>query len=103
MWIQLQEGQHSRCLAKLNPDMCAWQETGLTVNNLIKIKGYHTSLRDRKNFKKMGGVCTAVRNEWKSHTVKINEGENENVYLGSRKLTQALPAALAQVYTYVFL
>ena len=33
---------------KLNPDICAWQETGLTGNNEIKVKGYHSSLRNRK-------------------------------------------------------
>ena len=71
-------------LEKLNPDICTWQETGLTGNNQIKIKGYHTSLMNRKNFKKMGGVCTAVRTEWKSHTVKISEGKNENEYLVTR-------------------
>ena len=48
------------------------------------MKGYNTSLRNRKNHKKMGGVCTAVRNEWKPHTVKISEGENEDEYLVTR-------------------
>ena len=48
-------------MEKLEPDVCTWQETGLTGNNQMKIKGYHASVRNRKNFKKMGGVATAVK------------------------------------------
>ena len=57
-------------IENLRPDVCTWQETGLSGNNQIKIKGYHASVRNRKNFKKMGGVCTAVINSLKPHTVK---------------------------------
>ena len=69
---------------KLEPDICTWQETGLTGNNQMKLKGYHPSLRNRKNNKAMGGVCTAVRNNLKPHTVKIKEGADEDEYLVTR-------------------
>ena len=52
-------------IEKLDPDICTWRETGLSGNNQIKIKGYHTSVRNRKNLKKMGGVATAVKNSLK--------------------------------------
>ena len=68
----------------LRPDICTWQETGLTGNNQIKIKGYHPSLRNRKNHKSMGGVCTAVKNELKPYTVKIKEGADNDEYLVTR-------------------
>ena len=71
-------------LEKLKPDICTWQETGLTGNNQIKIKGYHASLRNRKDFIKMGGVCTAVQNALKPHTVKIVEGEDDEEFLVTR-------------------
>ena len=71
-------------LEKLKPDVCAWQETGLTGNNVIKLKGYHCSLRNRKTLKKMGGVCTAVDNRLKSKMVTVKEGENEDEYLITR-------------------
>ena len=43
---------------KLDPDICTWQETGLTGTNQIRIKGYHPSLRNRKNNKTMGVYCS---------------------------------------------
>ena len=64
--VKSQEGRRRRCghdlpknsdtkkasmpniLDKLKPDVCAWQETGLTGRNQIKLKGYHCSLRNRK-------------------------------------------------------
>ena len=59
-------------------------ETGLTGNNQIIIKGYHPSLRNRKNNKTMGGVCTAVKNSLKPHTVKVQEGADKDEYLVTR-------------------
>ena len=71
-------------LEKLQPDICTWQETGLTGRNQIKINGYHTSLRNRKDFKKMRGVCTAVHKDLKPHTVKVKEGENDEEFIVTR-------------------
>ena len=71
-------------LDKLRPDVCTWQETGLTGQNQIKLKGYHCSLRNRKSLKKMGGVCTAVENYLKPKTVTVKEGENDDEYVITR-------------------
>ena len=71
-------------LEKLNPDICTFQETGLTGTNQIKIKQYHTSLRNRKNLQKMGGVATCVKNYLKPHTVKVMEGEDDDEFLIAR-------------------
>ena len=32
----------------------------------------------------MGGVCTAVKNTLKSHTVKVKEGEDKDEYIITR-------------------
>ena len=50
----------------------------------MKIKNYHTSLRNRKSFKKMGGVATAVQNYLKTHTVKVMEGEEDDEFMITR-------------------
>ena len=71
-------------MEKLEPDVCTWQETGLTGNNQMKIKGYHASVRNRKNFKKMGGVATAVKNSINKNAVKIKEGEKDDEYMITR-------------------
>ena len=71
-------------LEKLKLDVCAWQETGLTGNNQIKIQVFHCFLRNRKTNKKMGGVCTAVENHLKSKTVVVKEGVNDDEYIITR-------------------
>ena len=71
-------------LNRVQPDICTFQETGLFGNNTIKIKNYHSSLRNRKGLKKAGGVCTAVANYLKPHVVKVKEGDGEDEYLITR-------------------
>ena len=85
-------------LENLKPDVCTFQETGLMGTNQIKIKNYHTSLRNRKNLKKMGGVATAVKSYLKQHTVKVTEGENEDEYLITRLGHLNPPLNIVNIY-----
>ena len=71
-------------LEKLNPDVCIFQETALAGTNQLKIKNFHCSVRNRKDFKRMGGVATAVHNHLKSHTIKVKEGENKDEFIITR-------------------
>ena len=50
----------------------------------MKIKGYNARVRNWKNFKKMGGVATAVKNSLNKNAVKIKEGEKDNEYMITR-------------------
>ena len=44
-------------LEKLVPDVCTFQETGLTGDNQMKIKNYHASLRNRRKKQENGRCC----------------------------------------------
>ena len=85
-------------LEKLKPDICTFQETGLTGTNQIRIKKYHTSLRNRKNYKKMGGVATVVQNYLKPHTVKVKEGDDEDEFLIIRLDNISPPLNIINIY-----
>ena len=68
-------------LENLKPDVCTFQETALAGSNQIKLKNYHTSIRNRKDLKRMGGVATAVHNNIKTNAIKVKEehrGETDN-------------------------
>ena len=85
-------------LDKLNPDICTFQETALAGTNQIKMKKYHTSQRNRKNLKKMGGVATMVKNHLKSHTIKVKEGEDNDEFLITRLDHTNPPINIINIY-----
>ena len=85
-------------LEKLKPDVCTFQETSLAGTNKIKIKNYHTNVRNRKDLKRMGGVAIAVHNHIKSHAIKVKEGEEKDEFLITRLDNINPPLNIINVY-----
>ena len=85
-------------MENLKPDVCTFQETALAGTNKIKIKNYHTIVRNRKDLKRMGGVATAVHNHIKSHAIKVKEGEEKDEFLITRLDNINPPLNIINVY-----
>ena len=64
----------------------------------MRIKHYHTCLRNRKNLKKMGGVATTIQNSLKPHTVRVKEGEDEDEFLIIRLSHMNPPLNIVNIY-----
>ena len=64
----------------VKPDIVSLNETGLNGLNKVKLYGYSSFSRNRKE-KSMGGVSTSVKEELKTHTVNIKEGDNDDEFI----------------------
>ena len=77
-------------LGNVQPDYVNINETQLRGENKVHIKGYNCFSKNRKEMAG-GGICSAVVNRMKDHTVRIMEGGDDDEWQAIR-LNHVSPA-----------
>ena len=64
----------------IQPDICVLNETGLRGKNKVILPGYFSFTRNRVA-KAMGGISTSIKDNWRTSTVHMGEGEGDDEFL----------------------
>ena len=84
-------------LHKLNPNVVTINETHLKSNKKVKLSGYHSYSRNRKD-KSFEGIATCVIEEDSDDCIKVDEGDGNNEVLVTRHSQFFVPINIINVY-----
>ena len=87
-------------LSSLNPppNLLVVSESHLKFENKVKIPGYYSYSRNRKD-KIQGGIITAIKEDEAKECLKVSEGQNTNEYLVTRHNKFQIPINVINVYS----